>query len=253
MNGFSVDLEDWFQGIEIPPEKWSGFEGRIEKNSKKLLQILKKNRVFATFFVSGYIAEKNPKLIKKIQTAGHEIGSHGYNHEFVYNLTPKKFEKDLQKSLKILQKITGCKILGYRAPYFSITKKSLWAIDILKKNGLKYDSSIFPIKNYRYGIPDAPKNPYQIKKDFWELPPTLGGAYFRLLPYFLFRYKFKRGGVFYLHPWEIDDGQPRLKLPKRIAFPHYFNLKKTEKRLEKLTRDFSFSSLEKTLTELKKT
>lgn len=243
MNGLSVDLEDWYQGIEIPPEKWVGFESRIEKNTKKLLKIFKKNQVLATFFVSGYIAEREPKLIKEIQKAGHEIGSHGYGHQFVYNLTPKEFEKDLQKSLQILEKISGQKILGFRAPYFSITKKSLRAIDILKKNGLKYDSSIFPIKNYRYGIPGAPKTPYEIRKNFWELPPTSGGAYFRLLPYFYFRTKIKGSSIFYLHPWEIDAGQPRLKLPARIAFPHYYNLAATEKKLTKLLQEFQFTSL----------
>lgn len=251
MNGLSVDLEDWYQGIEIPPEKWSNFESRVEKNTQKLLKIFARHRAKATFFISGYIAEREPKLIKAIQKAGHEIGSHSYHHNFIYNLAPKEFEGDLQKSLAILKKITGQKILGFRAPYFSITKKSLWAIDILKKNGLKYDSSIFPIKNYRYGIPDAPKHPYEIRKNFWELPPTSGGAYFRLLPYRLFRSRIKNTkSIFYLHPWEIDARHPRLKLPFRIAFPHYYNLAGTEKKLKKLLTEFSFANLAEIVKQL---
>lgn len=247
----TIDLEDWYQGVGIPAEQWSQFESRIEKSTRILLGLFRRHQAKATFFISGYIAQKNPNLIAEIESAGHEIASHGFNHCFIYRMTPAEFRADLQKSLQVLSRLVKGRIRGFRAPYFSLTHRSLWAIDEIKNCGLDYDSSIFPIRNYRYGIPGSPHHPYRIDNDVWEFPVTIGGIYFRALPYWLIRQRMRRGGVFYLHPWELDPDQPRFKLPPRIAIPHYYNLGRTEKVLARLLTDIEFITLAEYLGEVK--
>lgn len=266
-NALTIDFEDWYQGLEIPYTDWDGFEDRIVKVGHRLLEIFAEANVKATFFMLGFLAEKHPSLVREIAAAGHEIGTHGYSHQFIYKQTPEVFRRDITRSVNFLRDICEVEVIGHRAPYFSITKDSLWALDILGEVGIKYDSSIFPVMNYRYGIPDAPKLPYEIGangrriKEFpistWQIfgknIPVAGGAYFRIFPYHLTKYAFrsinKQGNpfVFYLHPWEIDPEHPRIPVPRRIALTHYFNLGATERRLRHLLKDFKFAPMKEVL------
>jgi polysaccharide deacetylase family protein (PEP-CTERM system associated) len=266
-NALTIDFEDWYQGLEIPYSEWAKFEDRIEAVGDKLLKILDEANTKATFFMLGYVAEKHPEIVKRIEAEGHEIGTHGFSHTLIYNQPPELFRKELTRAIKFLEDLTGKKVLGHRAPFFSITKDSLWALDILGELGVRYDSSIFPILNYRYGIADAPRFPYTIKRDkheFIEFPistlklpgftmPISGGAYFRIYPYQLTKQAIKavnRGGqpvTFYLHPWELDPNHPRIDVPRRIALTHYFNLGATERRLKKLLRDFKLAPMKEVL------
>jgi polysaccharide deacetylase family protein (PEP-CTERM system associated) len=266
-NALTIDFEDWYQGLEIPCTEWGRFEDRIEAAGEKLLQILDDANAKATFFMLGYVAEKHPKIVKRIEAAGHEIGTHGFSHTLIYKQAPELFQTELTRAIGFLEDLTGKKVLGHRAPFFSITKDSLWALDILGELGIKYDSSIFPVLNYRYGIADAPRFPYKIKRgkhEFVEFPistlklpgftmPISGGAYFRIYPYQVTKQAIKavnRSGkpvTFYLHPWELDPGHPRIDVPRRIALTHYFNLGATERRLRNLLRDFKMAPMKEVL------
>lgn len=236
----TIDLEDWYQGLELPEEVWSNYPSRVDQSTSRLLDLLADFNVKATFFVSGYIAERHQELIGRIADNGHEIGCHGYRHEFIYKLSRSEFASDLDKAVKILSKITGRDVAGYRAPYFSIVRRSIWALEILREAGFKYDSSIFPIWNYRYGMPGSPAMPYQISRNLWELPVTTGGFYLRFLPSWLFKRSFCKGRVLYLHPWELDPEQPRPGLPSRIKLTRYYHLEKTEMRLRQLLLNVNF-------------
>ena len=267
-NALTIDFEDWYQGLEIPHTEWGNFENRVEFIGDKLLQLLDDANTKATFFVLGYVAEHYPEVIKKIEAAGHEIGTHGFSHTLIYTQPPEVFQAEMTRTISHLQDLTGKKVLGHRAPFFSITKDSLWALDVLGELGIKYDSSIFPVLNYRYGIAGAPRFPYQIKREkyeFTEFPistlkipfmtlPIAGGAYFRIYPYQLskqFLRTVNRSGnpfTFYLHPWELDPEHPRIPLPRRIAATHYFNLGATERRFRKLLRDFKFAPMKDVLS-----
>ena len=261
INAFTVDLEDWYQGLEIDADEWRGFENRLEVGTQRLLDLLEAASVKATFFVLGYAAERAPQLIRRIAAAGHEIGTHGYGHNFVYKLGPEGFRCDLERSIAILQDILGAPVQGHRAPFFSITRAADWAFDVLRQCGIHYDSSIFPVYNYRYGISDAPRWIHQTDAGIAEFPlptyrlggrniPLGGGAYFRLFPYNITAYGMRRINsqghpvAFYIHPWELDPGQPRLALPRRIRLTHYWNLASTEQRLERLLREFRFTTMD---------
>lgn len=262
-NALTIDFEDWYQGLEIPRSEWDSYEDRIAFSGRKILQILDEEKTKATFFILGYVAEKHPDLIREIELAGHEIGTHGFSHEFIYQQKPEIFRNEVKRAIDFLQDTIGKKIIGHRAPFFSITKDSLWAFDILGELGIEYDSSIFPALNYRYGINGGERFPHRISgenysiKEFpistFQLPklrlPIAGGAYFRIYPYQLTKQclqSINRVGqpiTFYLHPWELDVEHPRINLPRRIAFTHYFNLKTTEKRFRKLLHDFKFAPM----------
>jgi polysaccharide deacetylase family protein (PEP-CTERM system associated) len=267
VNALTIDFEDWYQGLEIPCSEWDKFEDRITTVAKKLLHILEEEETKATFFVLGFVAEKHPNLIKEIDNAGHEIGTHGFSHSFIYRQTREVFQEEMRRAIRLLEDLTGKKVLGHRAPFFSITKDSLWALDILGELGIRYDSSIFPVLNYRYGMADAPRFPYEINRakcNLKEFPlstlqlarvklPISGGAYFRIYPYQLTKLAMRavnRSGKpvgFYLHPWELDVDHPRIDLPRRIALTHYFNLAATEKRFRRLLRDFKFEPMKNVL------
>ena len=211
----------------------------------------------------GWVDERCPALVREIASAGHEMASHGHAHDLVYNLTRDEFREDIKKSKEIIESIARVKIYGYRAPSFSITKDSMWALDILKDEGFTYDSSIFPVSFHdRYGFDKCEPGPFRWPNGLIEVPltvyrikgmtlPLAGGGYFRLLPYAYFKYFFRKLNkrnerfTFYLHPWEIDPGQPRIKLPISYRFRHYVNLNLTEKSLRKLLRDFKFASINK--------
>lgn len=264
LNVFTVDLEDWYQGLELDYTAWQGFESRIESSTDRLLELLDRYRVKATFFVLGYVAEQNPGLIKRIVEERHEIGSHGYSHRFLYDLSPELLREELSRSNSLLGQLSGQKVVSFRAPFFSITKDSLWALTILKEKGFLYDSSIFPIHNYRYGLPTAPTTPFRINlngnSSLSEYPistiklgrvnfPFSGGAYFRLFPYSFTKFCIKKLNqsqipvIFYIHPWELDPHHPRVKLPRRISLTHYARLNSTYKKLVKLFKDFKFTTL----------
>jgi polysaccharide deacetylase family protein (PEP-CTERM system associated) len=266
LNALTIDFEDWYQGLEIGREHWDRFEDRIALSGRRLLAVLAEANTRATFFVLGHVAGRHPGLVREIHEAGHEIGTHGDSHEFVYRMAPGAFRTELEGAVETLQGLTGVAVLGHRAPFFSITKKSLWALDTLAELGLRYDSSIFPVHNDRYGIPGAPRWPYEVcnTSGFFEFPistwrvlgtnlPIAGGAYFRIYPYAFTRMGLRsinREGhpaVFYLHPWELDPEHPRIQVSRRIAATHYFNLSATEGRLRRLLQDFHFAPVSEVL------
>jgi polysaccharide deacetylase family protein (PEP-CTERM system associated) len=258
VNALTFDVEDWYMGIEIGSERWHEFEKRLHIGLTKILNILDEYNTKATFFVLGCCALECPDLIRTISDKGHEIATHGLSHTKIYDLTPEKFEDELANSITLLTQATGKTILGHRAPYFSITNDSIWSLDILKRNGIAYDCSIYPGANYRYGIDGTPDNPYSVEgSGIAEFPVSilriggkkagLGGAYFRILPYSLTKAgilaynKTGHPAIFYLHPWEFDPEHPKTDFPKKAQLTHYFNLKSTERKFRKLLRDFNFA------------
>jgi len=338
LNILTIDLEDYFQvhafSDVIKYDDWSNYECRIERNTDRLLEILNEatqnskfktqnskdlsdsspcpmrsapcDSVKATFFVLGWLAERYPDLVRRIQKEGHEIACHGYGHKLIYTQSKKEFREDVRKAKAVLEDITGSEVIGYRAPNYSITNKSQWAFEILVEEGFKYDSSIFPIRHDFYGIPNAPRFPFVISlngasnfefsmlncqlntfqnsklitqnskleisnslthslinsRALIEFPlstvkllgqnfPISGGGYFRLFPYSLIRRGLKsinqkenKPFIFYVHPWEFDTDQPRIKGAANLSkFRHYVNLDKTEEKFRRLLKDFNFSSV----------
>ena len=268
-NVFSVDLEDWYQGLEIDMDQWNHYPSRIETGLEVLLELLDQAGVRATFFVLGWQAERSPHLVPRIAALGHEIASHGYSHRFVYRQGPEQFRNELRRSKQVLEDQSGAPVLGYRAPFFSITKDALWALDILLEEGIVYDSSVFPTHNYRYGMPEAVRQPSWMRTPsggrMFEVPlstvrvpgpesafgvnvPLGGGGYFRLYPYSLTRalgrhllQNESHGLVFYVHPWEFDTAQPRVRVPRQLAgFTHYHRLDSTAEKTRQLLADFAF-------------
>lgn len=276
LNALTIDVEDYFQvsGFErqIRREDWASFDSRVERNTDRLLEVLDDQQVRGTFFVLGWTAERHPEMVRRIQAAGHEIGSHSYWHRLVYDLTHDEFRNDLRRSRDVLESITGQPVRLYRAPSFSITKRSLWAFEILAEEGFEVDSSVYPVVHDRYGIPDAALTPHPVDTPagaVLEVPPAVtqwgrfrmptgGGGYFRLLPWFTTRHclarihrAHARPFVFYLHPWEIDPEQPRLSAGSKMSrFRHYANLHRTQSKLVALLRRFRFGSLSHYLREL---
>jgi len=267
VNALSFDVEDWYMGLEIGIGEWGRFEPRLAIGLNRVLALLRRKGARATFFVVGRCAELHPELIRRIAEDGHEIGSHGYSHAKVYEMTPEAFDADLARSVTLLREVTGQPVRGFRAPYFSITDRSRWALDRLARHGIAYDASIYPGPNYRYGIDGSPEHPYLIGA-LPEFPAGvgrlsrlkfgLGGAYFRILPYQVTRHSIRRlngdgrPAMFYLHPWEFDPEQPRLPLRrKRAQFTHYFRLDVTLRRFERLLDDFRFSTVGDVLSRLR--
>jgi polysaccharide deacetylase family protein (PEP-CTERM system associated) len=272
INAMTVDVEDYFHvsvfdGV-VPRHEWAGLESRVVQNTERLLALFADAGVRGTFFVLGWVAERHPDLVRQIVAGGHEIASHGFAHRLVYDLTPAAFREDVRKSKAVLESAGGVPVLGYRAPSYSITPRSLWAIDILIEEGFAWDASIFPIHHDRYGIPVSPRHPYVLEREcgrLVEVPgstvrvgsmnlPVAGGGYFRLLPYAWTRWGIARlnrtegrPAIFYMHPWEIDPDQPRLRTSRLGRFRHYRNLDKTEDRLRALLSDFRFSTVTRVL------
>ena len=261
LNAFSVDLEDWFCVANMekvfPRDSWESIPLRVESSSRLLLEILESAGVKATFFVLGWIAERCPELIERIYEAGHEIAVHGYAHARIAALDPTDFEADLDRALDAVSRIVPrSAIRGYRAPSFSIMEKTSWALDVLASRGLRYDSSIFPAAGHPdYGWAEVSPEIHRLSNGLLEFPmtPGVGGGYFRLLPYFLTRRLIRRANndgrpaVFYVHPWELDVEQPRVKLPATKRFRHYVNLRRTSARLRRLLSDFKFTTLSEVL------
>lgn len=266
-HSLSFDIEEHFQvsAFESPMRRrhWEQFESRVEVNTERLLGLLAKNGVRATFFILGWVAERYPSLVRRIASGGHEIASHGYGHELITGQTPVAFREDIRKAKGILEHILSQPILGYRAPSFSITKDTMWAPQILVEEGYIYDSSIFPVLHDRYGLPSANPEVHQLLTSsglLWEVPPSTvkymgvrlpvaGGGYFRLYPYAILRAllrKLEGEGcplVMYMHPWEFDPDQPRMEGSMMSRMRHYLNLDKTESRMQSLLQDFSFAPI----------
>jgi polysaccharide deacetylase family protein (PEP-CTERM system associated) len=271
-NALTVDLEEYFQ-VEgftdaVSPDEWPRWESRIENNTYLLLDIFARHGVSATFFALGWIAERYPHLIRAIAAAGHEIACHGYQHQLIYCQTPDQFRCDVQRAKRILEDIVGADVVGYRAPSYSITAASTWALDVLIDEGFLYDSSIFPIYHDRYGIPSAERFIHTIHRpggEIVELPPSTvalgplnlplaGGGYFRLFPYEVFRRGLRhindrehQPAVFMVHPWEVDPDQPRVPGTRLNVWRHRLNLGQTLGRLECLISDFQFCSISQLL------
>ncbi len=268
MNAFSVDLEDWYQGIELPFSSWNQHTERIRKGVDPLIELLSKHNTKATFFTLGWIGEKYPELIKQITDAGHEMASHGYSHEKVYDLSPQAFREEISKTKKILEDISGTEVAAFRAPFFSVTNKSLWALDILKEEGYSIDCSISPVKTWRYGISTTPDEIFTIKENgLTEFPVStfklltknlgIGGAYFRLFPYMLtsngLKQRTKDGKVnmFYIHPWEYDPHHPVVDMERKAKITHYTRLSKTIPFTDKLLGQFKFDTVSNVVKQYK--
>jgi polysaccharide deacetylase family protein (PEP-CTERM system associated) len=268
LNALGIDLEDWYHvcGIDSLAASLDKdiFISRAISETERILEIFRREKVRATFFVLGSLAEKFPNLIRKINSQGHEIASHSYLHKELHKQNPEDFLKDLQKSMEILKSITGKEVLGFRAPDFSIIKNSFWAVDVLLQAGIRYDCSIFPVKHPRYGIPDAPRFIYKIREELIEFPPSTlrilgynlpfaGGAYFRIFPYAFTKWAIRQINKegfpvnIYLHPWELDPVQPKLELPWSRGLTHYINLKTAEGKFRRLLRDFKFAPIKEVL------
>jgi polysaccharide deacetylase family protein (PEP-CTERM system associated) len=258
-NILTIDVEDWYHAL-VPPSQWRSCEDRILDSTQRLLDIIDEAGARATFFVLGDVADQHPELVREISQRGHEVGSHGYHHHFVYRQTPADFEADVARSLASLRAINGDPVLAYRAPFFSIVRESRWALDVLAKLGLRFDSSIFPVHNHRYGIPGARRDPYRDANGIVEIPPSTlrmgrvnvpiaGGVYFRVLPFAFLRRAYRevnREGlpvVFYLHPWEIDPGHPPVRMSASHRWRHYYGLEHTAGRLRELLRQFPFGAV----------
>jgi len=262
-HAFTVDLEEWFHGIELPEHTWP-MESRLHLGLDRLLSLLELHSVKATFFVLGVVAERFPEIVRELDLGGHEIACHGHSHQFVYHQSPGQFREDIRRSRGSIGMAVGSPPRGYRAPYFSIRRDSLWAIDILASEGFTYDSSIFPVHNYRYGIPDAPCAPhdlYTAEGPVRELPmtpahllgrqlPFSGGAYLRILPWWAqwlaWKAADRQGNIVitYIHPWELDPDHPVVALPRRVSLTHYARLPLTERRLDRLLSQFDFGRLD---------
>ena len=271
LNAMTIDVEDYFHvsvfDSTVRRTEWESMESRVVANTERLLDLFDEHAVRGTFFVLGWVAERHPALVRTIAGRGHELASHGYAHQLVYEQAPDVFREDVRRSKRLIEDLSGRRVNGYRAPSFSVTERSLWALDVLLEEGYRYDASIFPIRHDRYGIPNAPRWPHAMaraKGSLFEVPgstvrlggtnlPVAGGGYFRILPYGWTRWgigRVNREGqpaVFYLHPWEIDPEQPRLPAGLLGQFRHYRNLHRTETRLRSLMRDFSFGPLETVL------
>ena len=268
VNAMSVDVEEYFHASALervaPRSTWDTLPSRVVPMTERLLEMFAAHGVTATFFVLGWVAERYPALVRSIVNAGHELASHGYWHQVIYTIAPDEFRADVRRSKQVLEDCSGRAVVGYRAPSFSITRRSLWALDILLEEGFTYDSSIFPVRHDRYGIPEAPRHAYSLPRPagtLTEVPPSTvtiagqnlavaGGGYFRLLPYAWTRAGISRlnrqedrPAIFYLHPWEVDPEQPRLALGRLAGLRHYGNLATTQQKLERLLGAFRFGPI----------
>ena len=259
-----MDLEEWFHGIELSPSEWPT-ESRLRVGLDRTLGLLDRHETKATFFVLGAVAERHPKVVAELAAQGHEIGCHSHQHAFVYDQSRDQFREDLRRAVDAIGDASGVRPTAYRAPYFSVRADSMWALDVLAEEGFVYDSSIFPVHNDRYGIPDAPRAPYDVPTesgdDLREVPltplrvlgqnvPFSGGAYLRILPWWsqslMWTLAQRRDMrvIAYIHPWELDPEHPRVELRRRVAATHYARLHLTERRLDRLLGRYSFGRLD---------
>ena len=269
LNALSVDVEDWFHvgAFEqtISRSSWDGLTHRVERNTDAVLALFAEAGVSATFFTLGWVAERYPALMRRIAEAGHEVASHGYDHARVFTLSPEAFRADLRRSRALLEDASGQRVIGYRAPSFSIDHRAPWAHGILAEEGYRYSSSVAPIRHDHYGWPESPRFAWRpvAGQDLLELPVTTaefggrrlaagGGGFFRLLPYGFSRWAIRqvngreqRPAIIYFHPWEIDPDQPRVAgAPLRSRLRHYSNLSVMADKLRRLTADFAWTRVD---------
>jgi polysaccharide deacetylase family protein (PEP-CTERM system associated) len=259
-DALSVDVEDYFHveafADQVSPDRWASFPSRLRRNCERILALFDRHQCRATFFILGWVAEHHPDIVREIAAAGHELACHSYAHRRVISLRPDEFREDLRRARDVIEDVAGVRVLGYRAPTFSIMRRSLWAMEILAEEGFAYDSSIFPIRHDLYGYPEFPRFLQRVQlpsgREIVEVPmstirvggmnwPVGGGGYLRILPMNYTRWAIRRlherdrqPVVLYLHPWEIDPGQPRLQGKWKSRFRHYFGLSTMEPRLEDL-------------------
>lgn len=268
VNAMTIDVEDYFQvsafDSVVRRADWDSYESRVVPNTERILELFTEANVTATFFVLGWVARKYPALVRRIADAGHEVASHGFHHQLLYTLTPQQFREDVRAAKVALEDASGQRVLGFRAPSYSVVKSTMWAVDVLIEEGHVYDASIFPIYHDRYGVPDAPRHAHVMHRPqgtLVEMPastvrvggvnlPIAGGGYFRLLPYAWTHWGIRhvnqvdrQAVVFYLHPWEVDVHQPRIRAGMTTRVRHYTGLARTIPRLRRLLRDFRFDSL----------
>jgi polysaccharide deacetylase family protein (PEP-CTERM system associated) len=268
---FTIDVEEYFQVAAFEPyvarSTWRQQESRVREQMVRLLELLGRYNARATCFVVGWLADRHRGMIRTIARAGHEIASHGWEHARVPTLTRPQFRESIRRSKQVLEDIVGVAVVGYRAPNFSIVRGGEWALDMLVEEGYQYDSSLFPVRRPGYGYAGGCPAPHWIQRPpgrLAEIPPTTlqcagmrlpaaGGAYFRLLPYGIFRAALRQcerrdvPGTFYIHPWEIDPDQPRIAVPWHTALRHYGGLHRTLPRLERLLTEFRFAPISETL------
>lgn len=266
INAFTVDLEDWyctrvFEGV-LPRSGWNTLPSRVRYGTEIILDLLGRHGITGTFFVLGHIADRDPELIHRIVDAGHEVATHGYAHRHLEEVTVEEFERDLDRSIDVVNRISGTRVCGYRAPTFSITRETAsWALPVLRSHGIEFDASIVPGGRHpEYGIRDAPLGIFRTGSGLTEVPismatiggirvPATGGGYFRHLPYvataWLMRQCNRQGRpvIFYIHPWELDDGQPQIPLPSLRRFRHYHGIAGMRRKLTRLLQEFSFTSI----------
>ncbi|MEO5378888.1 MAG: DUF3473 domain-containing protein [Magnetococcus sp. DMHC-6] len=274
INALTIDVEDYFQVFafeeQVHFDTWESRESRVEENTLRILDLLGKGGVQATFFMLGWVAQRHPKLCRRILEQGHELASHGWRHIRADRQTPEAFYDDVYRTRMTLEEIGGVAVLGYRAATYSIGAGNLWALEVLKKAGYRYSSSIYPIRHDFYGMPEASRWPFWPRVEgVVEIPvataeifgrrlPCGGGGYFRLFPYDLSRWAWQRlnqvedrSGVFYFHPWELDPGQPRLSgVSVRTRLRHYLNLTRMEARLGRLLGDFSWDRMDRVFSDV---
>ena len=268
VNAMTVDVEDYFQVSAfdrvVPRARWDVLESRVARNTDRVLELFDRANVRGTFFVLGWVAERFPALVRRIADLGHEVASHGYNHQLVYLLTPRQFREDIRAAKHAIENAAGVEVVGFRAPSYSVIDSSLWTLDVLIEEGFAYDASIFPIHHDRYGIPDSPRHPYVLQRSagsILEVPgstvrlgrvnlPIGGGGYFRQFPYAWTKFGIDRVNrierqpvTFYTHPWELDPDQPRMAVGIGTRLRHYRGLERTADRLARLVRDFRFDSV----------
>jgi len=261
LNALSIDVEDYFMvsAFEktVKRSDWEKYECRVEKNTLRILDVMDEYGAKGTFFVVGWIADRYPDLLREIHRRGHEIGGHSYYHRLVYEMTPEEFKQDLRRTRRAIEAAGVGPVIGFRAPSFSVIERNLWALDILRKEGYKYDASIFPAAHARGGIAHAARYPHWIQ-DLAEFPmstarvfgksmPFSGGGYFRLFPYSFVKFGMNQSvrkgkpTIIYVHPWEFDPEQPRMPAKPFDKFKHYVNLDKTESKFRRLLRDYHFA------------
>jgi polysaccharide deacetylase family protein (PEP-CTERM system associated) len=274
-NAMTIDVEDYFQvqafADRIDRSDWDSLECRVEANTDLILEMLSEHSSLGTFFTLGWIAQRYPSLVRRIVDGGHELASHGMAHHRADRQTPAEFRADIRSSKRLLEDIGGAPVKGYRAASFSIGDRNAWAFEVLGEEGYAYSSSIYPIRHDLYGSPDAPRFRYRPRSGtrIWELPvstvrlfgrnlPCGGGGYFRLLPYAVSRWQIahvnrsdRQACIFYIHPWEFDDAQPRqANLPLRTRVRHYTNLSRVRQRYGALLEDFAWGRLDGLISDM---
>lgn len=273
-NAFSVDVEEYFQaevfsGV-IDKKNWENIPPRAEKQTRRTLELLESHKVRGTFFVLGWMAERNPGLVRDIHEAGHEIGSHGFSHRMITSMTRKEFREDVRNSKKVLEEITRKEVQGYRAPTFSIVEGTSWAYEILLEEGYRYSSSVYPIRHDRYGWPAFGREPRKMasngKGEIWEVPmsvstvgpfniPFGGGGYLRLYPFLMTKILFNamekegKSSILYMHPWEIDTELPMVRTGLLRRLRHYMGIRRMEKKLISLLHSKRFGTVRQYLEE----